>query len=781
MNPFRALSRLFRRQPGLSLLAILTLGVGIGLATVMFSIVYGLVLRPLPFPGSDRLVAVQVEDDPIRTGRFLQWQRESRSFETLAAHSSVYAYVTGTQGGTRTYGGAEISPDLLELTGVSPILGRLPTPEDSEPGAHPVAWISHRVWQELFGERPDVLGQPVRIRREIHTVVGVLPEGFRFPQIHDVWTPLTLPYDLNAEEGEWVELVGRLRPGVSPVEAEGELRSGLRNGADVRVESFVPAHTDPMVRRAVPLMGLAVLGVLAIACANVANLFLVRILRQRHELAVGAALGASRWRLAARTLGEILALTVLAGALGLLLAEGGIRLFNGLMEPTGAFEAFWAEVKMEPAVALFTIPVAVLACILAATLPWMRVLRTDPSTVLREHSGGSAGRGVGRVSRGLVVAEVALACGLLVLAGLTIQSVEDLRSTDHGFDSTDLLTARVSLAQDPEVDDDRSRGFFDRLARRLEADGRVERVGFASSIPTRVSFWSPWTLEGGGDLPERIRWLVVSDGYFDALDLDVVAGRGLAETAGSSEDPKVVVVNASFAGSRAFGNPLGRKIRIGGDDAPWRTIVGIVPDVTMGQLGDEESQAMVYLPLSQNPRPSMEMLVETRGDPDSLIPTLEASVRSVEPLATVFYSMSMEEVLRRRHWLHEALATLFSVFGLVALGLSAVGLGGVVAVLARSRRREHGIRLTLGAAPSRILRGVLGSALLQTVLGLGIGWTLAVALARLVASRVFGVVTWAPGVYGGVTLALLLAGVSAAWVPAIRAARTEPREVLRES
>lgn len=785
MTSIQAIVRLFRRHSWLSLLSILTLGLGIGLATVLFSIVYGLVLRPLPFPEADRLVAVELEDDRIPLGRFLQWQEETTSFEILVAHSSAYSYVTGTQGGTRTYGGAQISPDFLKLVEVSPEVGRPPSPDDSQPGAVPVAWISHRVWQELFEGRPDVLGQPVRISSELYTVAGVMPEGFRFPQIHDVWTPLTLSPGLAPDEGRSVNVVGRLAEGVSPTQAQEELNLRLR-GMDeapgtpapgVRVQPFVAAHTDPTLLRTVPLMALAVLGVLLIACVNVANLFLGRILEQRHELAVAAALGASRFRLAARTLGEILAITTLAGLLGLLLAEGGIRLFNGLMEPAGVFRAFWAQVKMEPAVAFFTVPVAILACILAAVLPWIHVLRTDPAVVLREYSAGS-GHGVGPVTRGLVVAEVAVACSLLILAGLMIHSVGTLLAADYGFEPEDLLTARVSVAQDPDVDDERSRAFFETLAQILEADGRVESVGFASSIPTRVSFWAPLAMEGGLEGPERIRWLVVSQGYFDALDVEILTGRMVVEGEGDSE---VVLVNASFAALFPGQVLLGRKVKLGGDDAPWRTVVGVVQDVTMGPLGEEESQAMIYLPLSQMPRPSMEMLVETKGDPASLIPTVEASIRELDPLATVFYVMPMEEVLRRRHWLHEALAALFTVFGFVALTLSVVGLGGVIAVIARSRRWEYAIRLALGAEPSRILAGVLSSAVLQAGLGLGVGLVLAAGLSRIVSSRVSGVETSEPTIYVGVVLVVLLAAVLAALAPAILAARTDPRKVLRQT
>lgn len=241
------------------------------------------------------------------------------------------------------------------------------------------------------------------------------------------------------------------------------------------------------------------------------------------------------------------------------------------------------------------------------------------------------------------------------------------------------------------------------------------------------------------------------------------------------------MVNEAFAALFPSGlDPLGRKVRLGGEDGAWRTIVGVVPDVTMGPLGEQTSQAMVYLPLPQMARPSMEMLVETTGEPTFLIPMLEKTVREIEPLATVFYAMPMEEVLRRRHWLHEALATLFSVFGVVALTLSAVGLGGIVAVLARARRREHGIRIAIGALPHRGLRQVLTSALRQVGLGLLIGLALAGLLGRLVSSRVFGVELWDPAVYGSVLLVVLLAGVLAVLTPAIQAARVDPSEVLRD-
>lgn len=781
MTYARAFTRLLRRQPGLSLLAVLTLGLGIGLATVLFSIVYGLVLRPLPFPDADRLVAVQLDGGSVDAGSFRRWEEEAATFEEMAAFSMSYFFVTGTTGGTQTHAGAEVTADFLKLVRVSPVIGRPLLPEDMVPGAAPVAVISHQVWQDLLGGRADVLGQSVRINRILHTVIGVMPRHFEFPHSQGVWRPLALSGVSAPGQGPSVEVVGRLREGVETSQAEQEL-ARLADAKGVNVEPFVRAHTDRRVRRALPLMAVAVLGVLLIACVNVANLFLVRVLRQRHELAVAAALGADRFRMPARILGEILGLTGLGAILGLILAQAGIWMFNAAMEPAGVFDAFWAEVKMEPTVALFTLPVAIVACALAAALPILHVLRTEPAAVLREHSGGSSSPIVGLVSRGLVLTEVALACGLLVLAGLMIESVANLRGPEEGFDSKDLLTARISIFQDAEMDADGALAFFNELTDALEADRRIERVGFATSIPTRGSFWSPLNVEGGVESsPERIRWLVVSDGFFEALDVPILAGRDIERT-DIALFPEVAIINQSFADRFFPGrSPVGRRLRFPGDDTPWKTIVGVVPNLTMGDVDDEQSPAAVYLPLAQEPRSSMEAVLEvTHGEPASLIPTLESKVTEVEPLATVFYAMPMDEVLRRRHWLHEALATSFTVFGLVALVLSAVGLGGIVAVVARSNRRAHGIRLALGASPGRILSAVLRSALLQATIGLGIGLILAAFLARWISSQVFGVEAWEPTVYGGVVLVLLVTTILAVLAPAIRAAKTEPKEVLRE-
>lgn len=781
MSYVRAFFRLLRHQPGLSLAAILTLGLGIALATTLSGIVYGLLLRPLPFPDADRLVAIRIEGGAIDAGRFRQWEEHAAAFENLAAYSMSYFFVTGTTGGTQAHPGAEITLGFLDLLPVSPSRGRLFLPEDMVPGAAPVALVSHRVWHELFGGRPDILGQPLRINRELHTVVGVMPRGFAFPHSQEVWRPLILPSGVAPGQGPSVEVVGRLRQGTTISQAAKSLNR-WEESPRVRVEQFVDAHTDPRVRRALPLMGMAVLGILLIACVNVALLFLVRVLRQRHELAVAAALGAGRLRLPMRTVTEILGITGLGTLVGLGLAQGGIRLFQASMEPAGVFEPFWAQVQLDPAVVGFTLLIAVAASLLAAALPILHIQRTDPAAILREYSAGGSSRGVGRLSRALVLVELVLACSLLVPAGLMVVSVHELRGDVEGFDAEDLLTARVSIFQDEEAAGDGSLSFFQELTETLEADRRVERVAFASSIPTRGSFWSPLVVEGSVEAtPERVRWLVVSDGLFEALDVPILVGRGLAKT-DIALFSNVAVVNTSFADRFFPGqSSIGRRFQFPRDEAPWITIVGVVPDLVMGDVGDAQGQAAVYLPLAQNPRSSMEMVIEaTSSRPASLISTLETSVAEIDPLATVFFTRPMDEVLHRRHWLHEALAAVFSVFGVVALLLSAVGLGGIVALAARSRRREYGIRLALGARPTGIVGNVLRSAALQTAVGLGIGLMLAVAIARLVASRVFGVDAWEPAVYLGVIVALFVATTSATLVPAIRAARTSPSEVLRE-
>lgn len=794
-NGLRSSLRLLRREPGLSLLCVLTLSLGIALCTTLFSILQGVIFRPLRVEGGDRLYSIGL-NRPFGEGSswlvdpalFAAWRERQGAVEHLAAFRMHYAFVSGDHG-TRTYGAAEVTPEFFELLGVTPLVGRTFEPGEGE---DPVALVSSQVWRDLFEGDAPVIGASLVIDRQPRTVVGVLPADFAFPVNQHVWLPARLPSSVTPGTEEPVLVIGKLRPGTSRGQARDELTAAITvapelrklrqgEGTKVAIEPYVVAHTDQRFRlAATPMLG-AVLGVLLIACSNVTVLFLARAVRRSRQAAIAVAVGATRSRLVAQVFVESLVLSLLGGAVGLALAGGGVALFNRIMEPSDFLQGFWIDVRLDPQAVLFVLALTVLTAVLAGILPALWVSATDPGRALRGGgTGGISGRSASRKGRALVIAELAVTCALLIAAALMAQTIFSLRSVDPGFDEHGVLTGRVSIAQRPNSDPASSLRFFRELDARLERLPNVRRVAFASTMPTRGSFWGDVEIEGGQDAePQRTRWLVVSPGFFDVFDVGLIEGRDFEPI--DILTPEVAIVNQTFADRFMDGDHvLGRRLRLQHvREGRWFAVVGVVPDLLMGTVGDKRSEAAVYLPHMALPRASMEVAVKTHGSPISIARVLEREVADTDPLATSFYIMTMEEILNRRHWVYDAFARLFAVFGLVAFALSTIGLYGTLSYNSRSRLREYGVRLALGARPIDLLRGVVQMALVQVGIGLLLGIVLAALLAKLLSTLLFGVTPWSLSAYVLVAALMFGAGLAAAIRPARRAARTDPTAVLR--
>jgi predicted permease len=673
------------------------------------------------------------------------------------------------------------------MTGVQPVLGRAFRPEDERPGAPAVVVLSGELWRQRFGGDPGVLGRVIRISGAPATVVGVMPPGFRFPLNQYFWQPLRL--DLAERQNYPLQVVARLRHGVSPRQAGAEFRAlggrllvppGVAPGFHVRIVPFVEAYVDQELRSRQWLMLGAIFGVLLIACVNVAHLLLARAVDRAPEMAVRSALGAGRWRVASELLAESLVLAAAGGLAGLGIARGAIALYRRLMG--NDLVSFWVDIRLDAPVFLFALGLTLLAALIAGALPALHAARSDPGEILKDQSRGSTGLRLGRSSRLLAVAEIALSCALLVPTGLTVKSLVKLSRLDLGFSPDRVLTAGVSM-DGPAYDGEAARRrYFEELGRRLTGLPGVRTVAFASVLPLErlVAPTQPVTLESrpeaGG---AAARWASVSPPYFQLFGLRLLAGRLFSAADREGASP-VAVVSRSFA-ERFFPgrSPLGQRLRTGGADHPWRTIVGVVPNLALGGLDGDPSQPAMYFPWDQVPIWGGAVAIRTANPATALTATLRRQAAAVDPDVPLAGVATLDEVLRGAAEPYTRAGALFGLLGGCALLLAAVGLYGVMAFAVARRTREIGVRMALGARGADVRRLVLRSGLAQLGVGVALGLFLAAALARLLAASLFQVRPWDPAVFVLAPVVLIAAGLLACLLPAARAARVDPIESLR--
>ena len=799
--------RVLLKRPGLSATAVIVLAVGIGLTTAMFSIVYAAVLKGLPYERSDRLIAVfrnrpaqNVEFMAVSIHDFTDWREQQKSFEALAAYYVETVNVSGSEGRPIRYYGAYISANLFDILRVRPILGRPFRAEDDMPSAAPVIILSYRAWQDRFHGDPQIIGRVVRANAEMSTIVGVMPARFDFPGQLDAWLPLRidpLMYRRGggpALESTQLNAVGRLRDGISFETAQAEMStiaSGIaaahpdsNEGIGVMLMPLNDTWFGQEGRRLMLTMLAAVFGVLLIACANVANLLLARTAGRTREIAIRMALGAGRARTVSQLLAETLVLAVAGGAVGIVVAKAGIDFFNA---STATLDLpLWLTARFEPAVVLFVFTLTLLAAILAGTLPALRASTGDVSEILNDEARGSSGLRVGRISRVLVVAQLAFSCGLLVAAGLMIRTIANVAGFDYGFNTANVYTARLGLFAKDYPTPEAEMQFYDRARERVATLPGVRAVAYTSDMPARGSSQMLRLSVDGTPYPSeqdhpRARRVVITPGYFDVFDVRPIAGRAFTDADRDGTLP-VAIVNQRFA-QRFFAgkDPLGRRVRLGDDDAAWRTVVGVVPDMHLsGPFAPfEKHDEGVYLPLAQNVINFMSLIVRTERDPLASAAAIQSEVNRIDPALPLYWVRSLEQQYQMDSWFFRAFGTLFTIFGVAALALAVAGLYGVMSFSVTQRTREIGVRMALGSQPRSILRLVMTQASLQLAIGAAVGLAFAGVLSRAVQMMLFGVRPWDPLVYVLVVVTLSLAGVAACLIPAARAMRLDPVDALR--
>ncbi|HWP38848.1 MAG TPA: ABC transporter permease [Gemmatimonadales bacterium] len=792
-------ARMFVKNPAVTAIAVVALGLGIGLTTTMFSIVYGALYRGLPFERPHELVHLE-RNDPSGGGRPIEvpvhdyhdWVEQQRSFVGLMAFYSGTINVSGIEGRPERFDGAFVTANAFELLGQRAMYGRVFVEGEDRPGSPNVAVLGYEPWRNRFNSDPGVVGTTVRMNGQPTTIVGVMPRGFAFPISQELWMPMKQdPATLKRGDGLTLEVVGRLRPGVSIDEATAEMNLIAKRlgdeypvtnaGLEVVIKPYTEEYIGEEPIAMLFTMLAAVFLVLLIACGNVANLLLARATVRSKEVAVRAALGATRLRVITQFLTETFVIAAAGAALGLGIAWLGVRLFNLVIAPTEP--PFWIDIRIDPLSVGFVLLLALASTLLSGVFPALRASGGNVHDTLKDEARGSSSLRLGRMSRGLVVAEIALSCGLLVAAGLTIKSVVQLRTINFGF-RTDVLTARVGLFEGDYPDADRRRQFFDELDLRLAALPGVEAVALATSLPALGSEGTRFAVEGVAYAQERdyplTRRVAATPGYFATFGVGILQGRGFTPQDRPDALP-VAIVNQSFA-AKFFPNesPLGRRIREGTGEStePWRTIVGVVPDMYLDGIQNEQP-AGIYIPLAQTDRRFMSLILRTTGEPMATAPAVRDAVISVDPDLPIYFVRTVDQAIRENTWFYRVFGGLFMVFGAAALFLGGVGLYGVMSFSVSRRTQELGIRMALGAEARDVLRLILSHGMGQLGLGLLIGLVVAGLLSQGLELILFDVQPLDPMIFTLVSSALFLIGVAACYVPARRATRVDPVLALR--
>ncbi|MBO0858554.1 MAG: ABC transporter permease [Chloracidobacterium sp.] len=793
-------ARMLMKKPGFTLIASLTLALGVGANTAIFSVVNALLLRPLPFVEAGRLTLLaersrDFERESVPYPNFEDWRTRARSFEGMAMSGPESFNLTGVDN-PRRLSGRRVNWNFFALLGAQPQLGRLFTEQDDLYGASRTVVISHGFWRRQFGGAADVIGKAVSLTDATYTVIGVTPPGFEYFEAADVYVPIGLflaPKSGLADRGSSFGgsyAVARLKPGVTIEQANSEMASLARQleqeypkvngGKSARAERLQDVMSEKVRRSLWVLLG-AVGFILLIACINVANLLLARAAEREKELAVRLALGAGRWRVARQLLSESLLLAGLGAAGGLLL---GRWMLAGLLQlaPPGIPQL--SRVGLDKDVLLFTLSLAALASLLFGMAPALRASKTDLQTALKD--GGRLTNGSARegMRRALLIAEVGLSLALLAGAGLLLRSMYNLLHVDLGFDAGNLLTMRFELS-DKKYNPQTGRVFYDEcLARVLAAPG-ARSAALSQSLPIEGAYWDTLFTVADKPAPSRadLPWsdyLQVSANYFETMGLRLLRGRWF-NASDTPESAPVTVINETLA-RRIWPNedPIGKRIKQGLPEynGLWREVIGVVNDVQTNGV-DRPTTMQMYALLSQNPGTFLALIVRAQGDPLAVAASIEQAIHTVDKDLPVFAVQTVDQLLGNSLAERRLTLVLLSSFAALALLLAVVGVYGVIAYTVRQRARELGIRMALGAQAGDALKLILAQGLKLALTGVALGIAAAFALTRWMESLLFRVRPADPLVFGVVALVLLLAVICACWVPARRATKVDPLVALR--
>jgi predicted permease len=789
----RLAARMLRRTPGFTIVAALTLALGIGINTTIFSGISGLLLKSLPYANAERLVDIQPPGGSASKASLVDAREQFDSFDSISGYS-LWTFTLMAEQGAEQLLAVRATADLFEVLGAPPLLGRTLIPADGVPGAEPVIVLSYDFWQQRFGGDPGAVGRTLDVSYTGSLgparIVGVMPREFAFPTADaEMWAPMSVnPADTDYNTG-FLEVLGHLAPGVDVAAAEREFvgtvtaRCAEQPNCDanaVRANSRVLPLRESLVGPVRPIL-LVLFGavgfVLLIACANVASLLLTRAAVRERELAIRTALGAGRGRVARQLLTESLLVAAVGGVLGVLAAVWGASAFRAAL-PAGLVGV--DDVGIDLRVLAFAGAAVVFAALLAGLFPALGAPRANLHAALLDRGAGGARRARRRTLGALVVAEFALALVLTVGAGLMIRSFENLSNENPGFSGDGVLSLRV--ATPPAFDAAANGRFWHELLDRVGALPGVKSVGAIHLLPLSVGNWAaPLLIDGrplaAGEAQRVIAWRSVTPGYFETLRIPLVRGRLFTEREHEAEE-RLVLINETAA-ARYFPNedPIGQQVRTVFEGEAWATVVGIVGD-TKDQALASPAQPQLYR-LRAPYIGSMTLMVRSDGDPLPLAAPIREIVRQIEDDAPVSAVQLLDRVAADSIAQPRLLTGLLFGFGAIALLLGAIGLYGVMAHGTVQRTREFGVRIALGASTSEVLGLVARDAIRLAVIGVGLGTAGAFALTRLLESQLYGVAPLDPFAFAGAAALLAAVALAAALLPALRAARTDPMEALR--
>jgi putative ABC transport system permease protein len=802
----RYAARMLVKRPGFTLVAVLTLALGIGANTAIFSVVNATLLRPLPFKDPDRVVMIwgvlaklQADTLPNSAPNFEGLRKDAKSFEHMSAFRSWSWQLTGS-GDPELLRGARVTSDFFEAVGAGPTLGRVFTAEEDVPNRAPVAVISYDLWQRHFGGDQNVIGKTITLTGQNAMVIGVMPAGFRFPGganmipglqfslQNDVWMPLAITDEQRQRQGNLnLATIGRLKPGVSPLQGRTELNA-IQQGLPLGTIGFginvVPLHQQMVgtIRKPLFVLLATVAFVLLIACANIANLLLARATSRQKEIAIRAALGAGRRRIVGQLLTESLLLSITGGAIGLLLAVWGNSLLVSLI-PREVPRI--SEVSVDPRILLFTLAISILTGLIFGLVPALQASRFDLNKSLKDGVRGmTSGAGQNRLRSLLVVSEVAMALVLLIGAALLMKSFVRLLEVKPGFNPANVLTFEVQLPNLPpsryERDEEQT-AFFQQLTTRLQALPGVENAGGVLSLPLSGAVESTDLFVAGQESRDGLRpqadYTVVTPNYFATLQIPLLQGRQL-NAQDKQDAPLVIVINDTLAARLWPGqDPIGKRLRVGFEEKD-REVIGVVGTIKQTTL-DAEAHAAMYLPHLQSPNPRLTLLVRTHGDPLSIAAAVRQEVRAIDKDVPVTQVQTMEKVLGASVAQPRFSMLVVALFAALALVLSAVGIYGVMAYAVSRRAHEIGVRMALGAGANQVLKLVLKDGMTLALAGIALGLLGAFALTRLMASLLFGVGAKDPATFISVAVFLALVAFIACYIPARRATKVDPLVALR--
>jgi len=820
--------RVLLREKGFCALAVTVLALGICCVTTTFSVVNGVMLRGFSFPNAARLVSVQFDDptsrnifgsnNQISAMDFEELRPQQKSFERMAAYlngSTVNATVNGSP---RRYTGAYVTEDFLRILGVAPFLGRDLRPEDNVPGAEKVALIGYGIWQRDFGAAADIVGKGVRINGTPATIIGVMPEGFAFPVNEELWIPLYSEFPVRARNDPRSispAVVALLKPGVSMEQANAEVATLAKRFSESYPETnkqFSLGVVDPLLKTFTPIqlrgtlltmLGFCV-GVLLIGCVNVMNMQFARATLRARELAIRSSLGATRSRLILQMLTESLLLALVGAALGIGLAYVSTDFLSATVRNLDNPPPYWMVLDIDGPVLAFSVAAMLAAAVFSGLLPAWMASRSNVVAVIKEGGRGSTSRGTRLVMRGLVVLQVVVTCVLLIGSLLQMQSILKQQTIDYGYDTTGVMSARMGLMDGDYPSQDARKLFYDRLVRELHTDPEFSAVALTNRFRMVFSGSGPVEIEGkvykeNRDRPNANFEQITGD-YFDITGQTLIEGRRFNDDDLDTKLP-VAIVNAAFA-RKHFGNesPLARRFRsVDGNTqqpGPWRTIIGVVTTVRMMPPFNipNVDETGFYVPFYAAVNgPTTEpfvsqfatLVVKPRGGQraETLINPLRLAVAKVDPNLPLYFVDTPKRQIDGFVSQNRIVAGMFSIFGLIAMVIAAVGIYGVMSFSVSQRTQELGVRMALGADHRRILRMVLGQGSIQTAVGVALGLLITLSLVGVagdgIQSVLFGVSARDPFIYLAVVAMVTIVSLVATLVPARRATRVDPMIALR--